>query len=266
MPEDTAPGPVYRLLLSLGSLLFWTVFVLTVLLFSLLLVVFAWSPFHWRTQMLRAWIRINLLALRLFCGMRYEFEGLNQIPPQQACLYMSKHSSTWETLALQLTLPPLVWVVKQELIKLPVFGWCLRVQNAIPLQRGSGRKAVEKLLQHGKDRLQRGLSIMIFPEGTRVAVSEKRAYKNGGFILASQSDVPIIPIAHNAGEFWPRHSWIKWPGLVRVRIGAPISTSGKSVDELKQEVRAWIESNTDDLSDPRQRRLLQQLDHDGASR
>lgn len=259
MAYKTPPNALVRLWLSFRSLLFWLVFIHSVLLFSLGLLVFSWASFRFRIRLINLWICLNLWVLRLTCGLRYEIEGLENIPSQGSFIFMSKHSSTWETIALQYHLPPLVWVVKQELMKIPLFGWGLRVQKAIPLQRGSGRKAVDKLLEHAQNRLQQGLSIMIFPEGTRVAAGEVRAYKNGGLILAQSSSTPIIPIAHNAGEFWPRHSWIKWPGTIKVRVGAPIQTVGKEIETLKQEVRDWIESHTEQLSDAQQRQLLEQL-------
>lgn len=165
---------------------------------------------------------------------------------------MSNHSSTWETFVLQSFLPPLVWVVKRELLFIPFFGWGLRAMNAIALKRGTGRQAIKQLVDEGSSRMQQGRTVMIFPEGTRVPPGEKRPYKAGGAILAEQTKFPILPIAHNAGNFWPRHSWIKWPGKIKVVIGPLIQAEDKKTSQIIKEVEQWIVPKVEEINDQQQ--------------
>jgi 1-acyl-sn-glycerol-3-phosphate acyltransferase len=154
----------------------------------------------------------------------------------------------------------MVWVVKKELTRIPFFGWGLRSVNAIALNRGSGRKAINQLVQESGKRMDQGRILMLFPEGTRVLPLQQKPFKIGGAIVSKKTGYAVLPIAHNAGEFWPRHSWIKWPGTIRVVIGQPIEPEGKKSDQIIEEVRQWITSTCDEISDRKQLRRLGYLD------
>jgi 1-acyl-sn-glycerol-3-phosphate acyltransferase len=155
---------------------------------------------------------------------------------------MANHQSTWETFALPCIFPQhLSWVLKRELLNIPFFGWGLRVIRPIAIDRADGRAALKQISQQGKALLEAGISIVIFPEGTRVAPGEKLPYKIGGAILASHAGFPVIPVAHNAGESWSRHAWIKKPGTITVSIGAAIDTKNKKADAINKQVESWIE-------------------------
>ena len=242
---------LYKLFLSLRALLFWVVFVPGVILCTLLLSLSIPLPIKFRMGILRLWIPMTLYWLKLTCGLSYEIEGLENIP-KTGFIVMSNHSSTWETFVLQSFLPPLVWVVKRELLFVPFFGWGLKAMNAIALKRGTGRQAITQLIEEGSARMQEGRTIMIFPEGTRVPPGEKRPYKAGGAILAEQTQFPILPIAHNAGNFWPRLSWIKWPGKIKVVIGPLIQPEGKKAGQIIQEVEQWIAPKVEEINDQEQ--------------
>ena len=244
-------GPLYKLFLSLRALLFWVVFVPGVILCTILLSLSIPLPVAFRIGILRIWIPITLFWLKLTCGLSYEVEGLENIP-KTGFIVMSNHSSTWETFVLQSFLPPLVWVVKRELLFLPFFGWGLRAMNAIALKRGTGRQAIKQLIEEGSARMKEGRTVMIFPEGTRVPPGEKRPYKAGGAILAEQTQFPILPIAHNAGNFWPRHSWIKWPGQIKVVIGPIIDPENKKAAQIIEEVEQWIAPKVEEINDQEQ--------------
>jgi 1-acyl-sn-glycerol-3-phosphate acyltransferase len=242
---------LYKLFLSLRALVFWVVFVPSVILCALLLSLSIIFPIKFRIGILRAWIPTALFWLKFTCGLSYEIKGLENIP-KTGFIVMSNHSSTWETFVLQSFLPPLVWVVKRELLFLPFFGWGLRAVNAIALKRGTGRQAIKQLISEGLERMKEGRTVMIFPEGTRVPPGEKRPYKMGGAILAEQTNFPILPIAHNAGNFWPRHSWIKWPGKITVVIGPVIEPEGKKAKQIIEEVEQWIAPKVEELNDHEQ--------------
>ena len=141
-----------------------------------------------------------------------------------------------------------VWVAKRELLKVPVFGWGLALMKCIAIDRGSGRAAVSQLVTQGTSRLQEGIWIVIFPEGTRIPPGEQGRYRIGGAVLAEQSGYPIVPVAHNAGEYWPRRSFIKQPGVIQVRIGAPIVGDGKSAQQILSEASGWIEGQMAEIT------------------
>ncbi len=248
-------SPLYRFWLGLRSTLFWLFFLPVTLLTAILLVMIFYAPLKMRIGLIRIWINYSLGLLHYFCGLKYRIEGLNNIP-KHGFILMSKHSSTWETIALQKFFDPMVWVVKRELTRIPIFGWGLMAVNAIALNRGTGRKAINQLIQESKKRMDQGRILMLFPEGTRVLPMEQKPFKTGGAIVSEKTGYAILPIAHNAGEFWPRHSWIKWPGTIRLVIGEPIEPEGKKSDQIIAEVKQWITSTCEEISDPQQLKML----------
>ena len=155
---------------------------------------------------------------------------------------MWKHSSAWETIAQAGIFPPQSWVLKRELMWIPLVGWAVHCLKPIAINRKAGATAVNQVVEQGKQRLAEGLWILVFPEGTRVAVGETRKYGVSGALLASRAGCKIVPVAHNAGYFWPRRGWVKKPGVIRVAIGPPIDAAGRDPRELNEEVRAWIET------------------------
>jgi 1-acyl-sn-glycerol-3-phosphate acyltransferase len=171
----------------------------------------------------------------------YTVSGREHLPQGSAVVLM-KHSSTWETIAQILIFPRQSWVLKQELLSIPVFGAALRKLGPIAIDRKGGATAVQQVLSQGKSRLSAGVCVMIFPEGTRMPVGETRRYGLSGALLASTVGKPIVPVAHNAGLFWPRRGILKHAGTVRVVIGEPIATAGREPREVNDEVQRWIEA------------------------
>ena len=161
--------------------------------------------------------------------------------PQQPSVVMAKHQSAWETIALPVLLPPMAMVIKRELLRIPFFGWGMAMLAPIAIDRSEGRAALRQLTEQGRKRLAEGMWVLIFPEGTRVAVGESGKYNIGGAWLAVHAGAQVVPVAQNAGRLWPRNAWLKRPGLITVRIGPPIDTAGKRPDAVSEEVRAWIE-------------------------
>ncbi len=195
---------------------------------------------HVRNRLLSGFAPGMLWLLKVICGIRMEVRGRENIP-QQPCVVLSKHQSAWETLALQLVLPPHAWVVKRELLWIPFFGWLLALSSPIALNRGKSKAAMKELLHKGKAKLAQGFSIVLFPEGTRVPYGQRGQYKIGGALLASHAGVPVLPVAHNAGKFWGRNAFIKKPGTVVMVIGQPIDTTGLKAEEINRRVETWIE-------------------------
>jgi 1-acyl-sn-glycerol-3-phosphate acyltransferase len=193
-----------------------------------------------RNRVLAGFAPGMLWLLKVICGIRMEVRGLENIP-KRACVVLSKHQSAWETLALQLVLPPHAWVAKRELLWIPFFGWLLALSSPIALNRGKTKAAMKELLQKGKAKLAQGLSIVLFPEGTRIPYGQRGRYKIGGALLASHARVPVLPVAHNAGKFWGRNAFIKKPGTIVMVIGPIIETDGLSAEEINSRTETWIE-------------------------
>ena len=235
--------------LYIRSIIFWVLsFLWLIIIVTGTLLTFPFSV-HVRYSVASGWAKGTINLLRIICNVNYKVEGIENLP-QGAAIVMAKHQSTWETLFLQKLLPPQLWVVKRELLHVPIFGWGLALCEPIAIDRSAGRKAIDQMLEQGKQKLEQGRWIIIFPEGTRVTPGESNRYKIGGPILASQVEYPIVPVAHNAGEYWPKHSLIKWPGTITVSIGPVINGYGKKPDDIKAEVETWIENKMEEISDP----------------
>ncbi|MCY3731195.1 MAG: lysophospholipid acyltransferase family protein [Rhodospirillaceae bacterium] len=226
----------------LGSILF------TAYLFVSLPVYACWllirAPFCSRAQNMRiavAWADSVLYLLRKLCRLDYVVEGEQYLQGQNSVLLM-KHSSAWETIAQFKLFPEQTWVIKRQLMWAPFLGWALAFFDPIAIDRRAGRDAVEQVLSQGRARLEEGLWVVIFPEGTRVPVGQTGRYGLSGALLATSTGRAVVPVAHNAGAFWPRRGWLKRPGTVRVVIGPPIPSTGRSARDLNHDVRSWIEA------------------------
>jgi 1-acyl-sn-glycerol-3-phosphate acyltransferase len=201
---------------------------------------FPLSP-HNRYRVTSTWTRMILFLLEHVCGLRYRILGAENIPDTPS-IVLSKHQSAWETLACQKIFPPQVWVLKKELLRIPFFGWGLAMTSPIAIDRSAGRSALDQVVEQGRNRLEQGFWVVIFPEGTRIPIGQKGKYRIGGAWLATHTGVPVVPVAHNAGEFWARNAFIKKPGTITVSIGKPIDPSGMEPNALNAQVESWIES------------------------
>ena len=210
-------------------------------LFATLLVLSFPFPLEKRFALTRAWSTLAIWWLRVTCNLRYEVTGQENIPEQPGIVF-SKHQSTWETLTLNFWFTPQSWVIKQELLWAPIFGWGAYMMDPIALNRGAGKKAIRQLVEKGRERLEKGRWIIVFPEGTRIAPGKTGRYKIGGAVLAERTGYAVTPVAHNAGEYWPRRKFIKRPGVIQVRIGPPIDTKNKSAQQIMSEAETWIET------------------------
>lgn len=234
------PAPSFDPILLARSLLFSLGMWVSVGIVGALVVLGFPLPFVWRYRISQHWTRFNIWWLRVTCRLDYRLSGVEHIPDYPVVV-MAKHQSTWETLFLHQYLPPVAWVVKRELLWLPFFGWALALLRPIAIDRQLGASAVKQVIRQGIEHLRQGQWVVIFPEGTRVAPGVRQRYGMGGAVLAARSGCPILPVALNAGEFWPRGVFLKRPGIIRVAFGPLIASEGRSPHELNQQVEEWIE-------------------------
>jgi 1-acyl-sn-glycerol-3-phosphate acyltransferase len=203
-----------------------------------------------RYRFIRLWSRLAVWGARVIAGIRDQVEGVQNIHGRPHII-MCKHSSTWETVFLQLVMPPMSFIAKRELVWIPFFGWGFALFSPILIDRARAAEAMQQIIEQGRVRRDQGFWITIFPEGTRIAAGKKGRYKPGGARLALELGMPILPVAHNAGYLWPKHGWRTFPGRITLSVGKPIETAGRTAEDLTREVEHWIESETARLGDPR---------------
>lgn len=230
-----------------SSLLFIYIFT-SVVFISPLIILCAIFPFPVRYKVSNLWVASIFFVAKICCGLTYQVEGLENLPKDQAYIVLSKHQSAWETLALRLFLPIQTTVLKKSLTKIPFGGWALSTLKPIAIDRDNQRAALRTLVEQGIARLKEGLVVVIFPEGTRAAVGENKRFNAGGAMLAQKSGYPVIPLAHNAGEFWPRYSFLKYPGTIKVKIGPAIETIDKKAKDINSEAEIWIAEAMEEIT------------------
>ena len=206
------------------------------------LIAMATFPFGPKTRhrIIRGWPHLMAWVVKHVLRIPYRLVGAENIPAGPA-IVMSKHMSAWETIMLQDIFPPMVFVMKREIHKLPFFGWGIAQMPMIAIDRAAGKDALAQVVEQGIDRLGHGFWVTIFPEGTRVAPGSRKRYKAGGAVLAAKSGAPVVPVAHNAGEFWARNAFLMRPGEVEVSIGPAIDTQVLPPGEINRRAEAWVE-------------------------
>jgi 1-acyl-sn-glycerol-3-phosphate acyltransferase len=225
----------------LRSLLFNVYMIASACVFGFFMSLCFWAPHSFQFKVARTWARCLLWVLARLCGLGFKVEGRERIPPGTH-IVMSNHTSAWETIAQFVIFPPHVWVLKRELLWIPFVGWGLKLLRPIAINRGEGHRAVNQVVEQGKARLADGLWIIVFPEGTRVLAGETKKFGVSGALLATATGKLVIPLSHNAGQFWPRRGVVKKAGTIRVVIGEPIASAGKNPRVLNEEVRQSIEA------------------------
>src|SRR6478736_156401 len=231
---------------SVAFLLFQT---LVTPFYAAVMLLLFWLPRVPMYRIAASWCRVNLWGARWICGIRYRMIGAGNIPSTPH-IVLSKHSSTWETLALTMFFPPLAYVAKKELLSIPFFGWGFALASPITIDRSAGTDAMQQIATQGRERFRQGFWIVFYPEGTRIRAGQRGKYKTGGARLAIELGVPVLPIAHNAGYLWPKGLLGKRAGTLTVSIGKPIASSGKDAPTLMAEVEYWIEAEVARLGRP----------------
>lgn len=204
-------------------------------------------PMRARFWIISVW-RAGFMAIcRYVLGLDYRVIGRENIPDSPSIIF-SKHQSAWETVGLQAIFPDQVFVLKKSLLMIPFLGWAFAAVKMISIDRKAGKDALRQVIDQGCERLKAGYWVVIFPEGTRVAPGEKRRFKTGGAHLAVNSGALLVPVAHNAGEFWARNAFVKKPGVITVSIGPAIDPNGRTADEVTAIAERWIDDEMRRLS------------------
>lgn len=231
----------------IGSALFLAGSIVATAIFSPLVIVCVIFPFRVRYAIGAGWAKFVLKLADIFCGVRYEVEGLESINKNNPAIVVSNHQSAWETLAFRCILPMQTSLFKRSLIWIPFWGWAMATLKPIPIDRNNKTAALRKLINDGTAALKSGLWVIVFPEGTRRAVGEMGAFSAGGAMLAQKSGYPVLPVAHNAGIIWPRYSFLKYPGVIKVKIGPLIETKGRKAADINQEAETWVKQALADI-------------------
>lgn len=226
--------------LILRSAIFYLGYYLSVIVISLLCVSIALLfPKPRRHAFYAAWCRFILFWFSFACRVRYEISGLENIPDYPVVI-LANHQSEWETILLYHLLAPVCPILKKELLSIPFWGWAMRLQQPIAIDRSRRHRSGKEILTQGVDRIGKGMSVVIFPEGTRMSVDLERKFSRGGAKLAMAAKVPILPVAHNAGHCWPPRRFLKYPGVIQVIIGPLYSTNNADASQLTQQVEVWV--------------------------
>ncbi len=235
-------------MLTIRSLLFTAyLFVFAFVGGTIELLIF-WAPHRMKWAVARAWANSNLWAGRFFCGLVVVTEGLENIP-DRASVALIKHTTAMETYWQIAALPAQTWVLKKELLMIPLFGWGVGlIMRPIAIDRKAGGSVIKQVIEQGKNRIARGLWLTIFPEGTRMPPGETRRYGVSGAAVAAATGCPVVPVAHNAGDLWPKRGLRKYPGKIRFCIGPPIDPAGRTPKEINQLAQDWIESKMREIS------------------
>jgi 1-acyl-sn-glycerol-3-phosphate acyltransferase len=230
------------------SFLYLVLFVAATAVFGVVVLISALLPLsiQQRYAIPRAWGLFLAWLAGVVCGLTYTVEGQENLP-QEPFISLWKHSSTWDTFAQMFVVPPASWLLKREVVWIPIVGWAVSTYKPIAINRGAGHAAVNQVVSQGRERLRSGMGVIVYPEGTRVAPGQTRKYGISGALLATETGAPVVPIAHNSGYFWPRHSILKKPGVIRVVIGPPIPTQGRTPRAVNEQAQQWIEAKVAEI-------------------
>lgn len=231
----------------LGSLCFYLYIGVSTLCLMPLMLISLPMPTLPRQRLLSRWSGFVIVMLRVLCRVDFQVSGAENIPLRPAIL-LSKHQSSWETFALQVIFPAQTWVLKRELLLIPIFGWALALAQAIGIDRSSPKQALAQVIAKGRDRLDKGLWVVIFPEGTRIRPGQVGKYNAGGAMLATRTGYPVVPVAHNAGLYWAQGQFRIKPGTVQLVIGPTLDPDGRRAGELITEVEQWIEGTMAEIT------------------
>ncbi|HMV70829.1 MAG TPA: lysophospholipid acyltransferase family protein [Pseudomonadales bacterium] len=229
------------LLAFLRSVLFYAGYGLSVIVWGVVILVVApWLEYPQRFRLVTLWNRFSLRWCGLACGVRYRIEGLQNLPAH-GCVIIANHQSSWETIFLATLFPRLCVLLKRELLRIPFFGWALKMLNPIAIDRGNPRAALRQLMEGGVQRLADDCSVLIFPEGTRVDAGEPLRFSRSAAQLAIQAGVEIVCVAHDAGKCWPARRFLKTPGVINVVVSAPLPSAGSDAGSLTRQAQDWIQ-------------------------
>lgn len=230
-------------MLFIRSLIFKICFiVMTLLEMALFAPVYFLLPRQKAWFLPRLWARSCFWLQKWLLGLRYQVEGLENLP-KGAYIVASKHQSAWETMALPLYLPDPSFILKRELLWIPFFGWYLAKMGMVPINRGAPLQALKALIEKGREKAEQNRQIVIFPEGTRREPGAAPAYKPGIYPIYAELGLPVVPVALNAGLYWPKKGFCLYPGTIKCRILPPIA-AGLKRKEFMQKLETVIEAES----------------------
>ncbi len=233
---------------AIRSVIFFALLIaITLVYWPVALAVYFCEP-NFRSRVIGVWAHCMIWLLKVICGLRHEVRGLENLPAQPAVIF-SKHQSAWETIAYQTIFPPQAWVLKRSLLYIPFFGWGLAATHPIKIDRTTARKALEQVVAQGTSVLREGRWVVVFPEGTRIPPGEHGTYHASASLLAIRAGVPLVPVAHNAGDFWRRRELTKRSGVIQVRVGEPIYPEKLKTREMNRLAEEWIRKTMPKISD-----------------
>ncbi len=235
-------------MLFLRSLLYNVFGFSSIIVAATVVLVTFWAPYRFHWFICLNWCRLAVWGADFFCGIKTVIDGEENLPDTPSVI-MIKHTSTLETLWQVTYFPQTTWVLKREILYAPIFGWAIGLAlKPIAIDRKAGGSAVKQVIEQGTNKLREGTWVTIFPEGTRMPPGETRKYGISGAALAREAAVPVVPVAHNAGDIWTRLSFTKRPGTVRFVIGPPIDPTTQSPKETNLLVQEWVEGKMLEIS------------------
>lgn len=235
-------------MVTLRSIIFTSFLFVTSIVGGAVVLLIFWAPKRWQWGIAQAWAHSNLWAGRVFCGMDVTTEGTENIPDEPG-VALIKHTTAMETYWQIAAFPRQAWVLKKELLMIPFFGWGVgMIMKPIAIDRKAGGTAVKQVMEQGQSRIADGMWVTIFPEGTRMPPGETKRYGVSGAAVAAAAGCPVVPVAHNAGDFWPKQSLRKYPGKIRFCIGPPIDPTGLEPKEINALAQEWIENKMAEIS------------------
>lgn len=247
MAQQTTSASNNPVRVYVGSSLLFSWMVVSTLIMAPVIIACKLLPFPLRYKVARKWATGILKAAEICCGIRYEVHGLENIPANQSTIILSNHQSAWETIAFRCIFPRQTSLFKKSLLWIPFWGWAMATLKPIAIDRDSKQAALRKLITLGTQVLKDGLWVVVFPEGTRMPVGQMKAFSAGGALLAQKSGYPVLPVAHDAGKCWPRYSFLKYPGVIRVNVGPLIETKDRKAAEINQAAEQWVAQALNEL-------------------
>ena len=231
----------------IGSIIFNTFFYLSLIPITIIILSLYFFISTKNLQKIGAvWIKFILNALKVFCGVRWKVEGVENIP-NTPCIVVSNHQGQWESFFLQTLFIPSTSIIKQELLYIPLFGWALRCMKPITLNRLNKVTSLNKVIKKGVMKLKDGFSIILFPEGTRISPDKGiQPFAGSCGLLSVKSGLPVLPICHNSGRYWKNKKFIKSPGKVIIRIGEPIV--GSEAKLITNYAYNWVKNNYKEIN------------------
>ena len=208
-------------LIAVRSLVYLLGQTLSTLILGPVMLVLWPAPFRIRYGAANLWVRFNLWVLRTVCRLRYSIRGVEHIPRDHSGLILCKHQSAFETLALQVIFPPVVFILKEELLRIPFWGWAMATLEPIAIDRAAKTQALKQIIRVGEARIQDG--------------------RSSGGLLAQRAACPVIPVAHNAGQYWAKDGFMKYPGEIEMVVGPPLDGASLSAAQINQQAEEWIE-------------------------